>query len=586
MTNIKSLFENVAKIWLQQLPLFVMLVIYTTVPTFFHGWYSYKTYLFILLPQVVLPSILLCLVASWRRWSWWIVFVFANLLWLIELGCYFCQHQRMWSWIAILIAQSDGSESMEYLSSVYVNLLRAIIVGIVSAVAFYIWDRFWQKTLRDKPWKKQTSRRRQILGLILTLSVVYSPVSIYKIAIKDKDYHSRINCFMQINSACTWIMYAYALNDAFNCPHINDLPHLVDTLASAEITLDNPDDSISVVYVIGESFSRNRSSLYGYPLDTNPMMAKELADSSLIIFNNVISFTHYTSIIYRTLLSTFDIQGDAPFENYPLLPSLMKDAGYKVLYIDNQKAITNGKADWTFSYFFSDDKVRKYCIDIYNEKEETYDADLIHKYYPSTSDSSDKNFIIYHLMGQHNDYKMRYPEDFTHFTKKDYSQFKDLNEKGAELMSEYDNATLYNDLVLNNIIEKLRDKTAVLIYSPDHGEEVYDYRDFSGRIKEAPVTSIRMYNEVPVMIWMSDSFRQKYPDIVSALRSNTHKAIYNSDLPQTILDIVGIRTATFNPDVSLLREGKGRTHRHVMMYDIDYDAMHDEIYSQKLRYEQ
>lgn len=360
----------------------------------------------------------------------------------------------------------------------------------------------------------------------------------------------------------------------------------METLSSTEVTLDGPTDSLTVVYVIGESFTRCRSSIFGYPYETNPLLGKELADSSLMIFYNVISPSHLTSDVYRTLLSTYDVQGDRSFESYPLLPVLMKKAGYKVSYLDNQTSIAHKIGDVECTYFLANEKIRDYCFDFYNDKIEAYDGDFVNKYTSPYMDCSGNSLTIYHMMGQHTTYSERYPENFAHFTKADYAHFEGLSEKGAATMAEFDNATLYNDYVMYTLIEKFRGKTAILIYSPDHGEEVYDYREVGIRGIEAPIASVRLYYEVPVMIWMSDSFRQKYPGIVSALRSNKHKAIYNSDLPQTILDIAGIRTGTFNPDVSLIRDGAGRTHRHVQTRDFDYDAMHDEIYRHKYRYEQ
>lgn len=590
VSSIQKFLDKTAQLLVRELPLFIMLVIYATAPTFFSCAYSLKTCILIVLPQVILPSMLLCLVASWRRWSWWIVFVFANLLWMMEMGCFFIQGERLNSYIGILIAQSNPKESGEYLSTIYVKMLETAIATAVSVILFYICDHVWRRHSGHIIERLQSSLHRNLImrcaGVILVMSVVYSPIAIYAVAGKVNYSDRIIRPWILSNTASTWILYVYTFNDTFNNPSFKALPQLVETLSSTEVTLDGPTDSLTVVYVIGESFPRCRSSLFGYDLDTNPMLGKEHADSSLMIFDNVISRWHYTSGVYRAMLSTYDVQDDRTFECYPLLPALMKKAGYKVAYLDNQKSIAHGVGDVDCTYFLANDKIRDYCFDFYNDAIEAYDGDFVNKYASSYMDCSGNTLTIFHLMGQHNTYRDRYPEGFAHFTKSDYEHFDGLSKRGAVTMAEFDNATLYNDYVMHTLIEKLRDKTAILIYSPDHGEEAYDYREVGMRGIEAPIASVRLYYEVPVMIWLSDSFRQKYPGIVSALRSNTHKAIYNSDLPQTILDIAGIRTTTFNPDVSLLRGGTGRSHRHVQINDIDYDAMHDEIYRQKYRYEQ
>jgi len=60
-----------------------------------------------------------------------------------------------------------------------------------------------------------------------------------------------------------------------------------------------------------------------------------------------------------------------------------------------------------------------------------------------------------HLIGTHSRYKRRYPEAFNEFieAKKD---IKYTHEKAIKVTNEYDNATLYNDFIVREIIEKVR----------------------------------------------------------------------------------------------------------------------------------
>lgn len=41
--------------------------------------------------------------------------------------------------------------------------------------------------------------------------------------------------------------------------------------------------------------------------------------------------------------------------------------------------------------------------------------------------------------------------------------------------------------IMSKIIDKIGDKMAIVVYSLDHGEESYDYRDFSGRHLIVPI---------------------------------------------------------------------------------------------------
>ena len=56
-----------------------------------------------------------------------------------------------------------------------------------------------------------------------------------------------------------------------------------------------------------------------------------------------------------------------------------------------------------------------------------------------------------------------------------------LTEEMRDDIAHYDNATRYNDHVLEQIIRLYEGQRTVVVYLSDHGEEVYDYRASSGR---------------------------------------------------------------------------------------------------------
>ena len=93
------------------------------------------------------------------------------------------------------------------------------------------------------------------------------------------------------------------------------------------------------------------------------------------------------------------------------------------------------------------------------------------------------NLVLFHLMGQHSAAIERFPHDkFTYFTvdsiKREASYLGDTERKQK---ADYDNATLYNDYVMNEIFDTFRNSNTILIYFSDHGEEVNDYRKQYGR---------------------------------------------------------------------------------------------------------
>ena len=143
--SILNFFSRITRLVVNELPLFVMLMIYSTIPTYFDGPYIYKTFLIVVVPQCILPTLILCLLASWKRPMWWLVFIIANIMFTLELGCYFSQYCRLNSCIAILIMQSNLSESAEFLESSLPQVLKAAAAGLAVAAAFLAWNYVWKR---------------------------------------------------------------------------------------------------------------------------------------------------------------------------------------------------------------------------------------------------------------------------------------------------------------------------------------------------------------------------------------------------------------------------------------------------------
>ena len=63
--------------------------------------------------------------------------------------------------------------------------------------------------------------------------------------------------------------------------------------------------------------------------------------------------------------------------------------------------------------------------------------------------------------------------NFSHFGNKDYNR-PQLTTDEIEIVKDYDNATYYNDYVINQIISLFEQEEAIVIYLSDHGEECFD----------------------------------------------------------------------------------------------------------------
>lgn len=576
---IMTFFQEISRTVWFQLPLFVMLIVFSCVPACFGGDFFIR----ILVTQALLGALLLSLLASLKRWVWWLIFAIANLIFFVELSCYFSQHTRLNSVVSVLILQTNVDESKEFIGLFCLPILKALVLSVGISLFFAGWDYLWKKGWAEKTYNVARLGNMYfggVIGLVLCCSLYYSPISMAKPVEIYSQYYMRMG---SMSSASTYVAYYYDIKDSFLNPEIQDLEVLEKTITDLSVT-ESPDrKELTIVYVIGESFGRGRCSLFGYPLETNPRMNKELNDSALFVFDNVITHSAHTIDVYRCMLSTYDILSGRRFAEYPILPAILKKGGFKIAYYDNQSVLSATGFDFSCAYFLSNPVIAKESIDMSNSAKYEYDGTLVDKCPPLTD--MPRSLTIYHLMGQHQDFKCRYPEGFSFFTASDYPPALGYTAEQAELAAEYDNATRYNDMVLADIIDRIRDKNAIMIYAPDHGEEIYDYDEGHGRPLVMRTESVRPLCEIPVMIWVSEKYRSAYPEDVEMLRNNTHKPIYNADLSHTILQAAGIRTETFIPDLSLLGNGKGRADRVILESNFRYDANREKLRSIKMRYE-
>lgn len=137
------------------------------------------------------------------------------------------------------------------------------------------------------------------------------------------------------------------------------------------------------------------------------------------------------------------------------------------------------------------------------------------------------------------------------------------------MVADYDNSTLYNDSVINAIISSFEDDNAVIFYFSDHGEEVYDARDYMGHGGTSPCLHYQV--EIPFMIWMSEKYKSAHPTIVENLRTNREKPYTTDDVAHTILDMAGISCPQFVPQRSIANDNftprKHRTVNKTLIYE-------------------
>lgn len=300
------------------------------------------------------------------------------------------------------------------------------------------------------------------------------------------------------------------------------------------------EDAPIIVLIIGESFNRHHSNLYDYRLNTSPRLKKE---KNLIVYNQVITPANVTHTNMRYLFTLESCNTDkADSSQYVLMPVVFKKAKYKVGYFDNQYTRSEGGVmDYSCGYFLNPKNINQNCFDYRNDQTFKYDGDFV-EHYKRFFFYERKSLNIIHLMGQHLPAKMRYPDNFHFFNSSDIHRH-DLDESQKTIVAEYDNATRYNDYVVQQIIDCFRHLNAVVIYLSDHGENIYDGKTLTlGRTfdhsneKEA----IENIYKIPFMIWCSDEFIANHPEKFDLLKSSSNQRFCSDDVPFLLFDLASI----------------------------------------------
>ena len=292
----------------------------------------------------------------------------------------------------------------------------------------------------------------------------------------------------------------------------------------------------NIVMVLGESASRAHHSIYGYPITTTPNLYT-LRDS-LFIFDDVIGTAANTADNMERILSFKKDTDSDEWYHYPLLVDLFRKAGYKFFWLSNQER--SGFWSNSSGAMASSADVIKY---VGNEVSEDilllkYDEVLLSEMYSALSDTAKYKFITLHLLGSHCDYKMRYPKSRALFDAQNIMAFnknKWVTDTKAQIIAEYDNSILYTDSILNEIIKtaSVQQTPTIVLYFSDHGENVYDNRDFIGRDIN--------FIDVPFIIYVNREYANLNPNDCNRLERALYYPITTANIIYALMTLTGTK---------------------------------------------
>jgi len=290
------------------------------------------------------------------------------------------------------------------------------------------------------------------------------------------------------------------------------------------------------VMIIGESTSRRHLGAYGYLRETTPNFSKK--QEQLLMYSDIVS-TSATTI--QSLKKALTLNNFKNPKQESTLIQLMNQAGFETHWISNQKPVGIYDSFVTQMAKASDHYTFKNTT-IYSSVT-PYDEVLLPIYREALASSANKVFIAVHLLGTHAKYKYRYPEKFDHFTGKTPSKFQHATAQAT--VNHYDNAIRYIDHLVGKMNDQLEKKQAnsYLLYFSDHGDEVYDVRDFKGHNDDNPTPAMF---EIPFVFWRSQAHQKQFKIVEDSSRAGTIDHLIHS-----VSELSGIDFKRFDSQKSI-----------------------------------
>lgn len=533
------------KIWnrivnfIQQHFRFIMLMLFINIPYLFNmssfgrGVHHFLYMCF----AIVCLTLIISLIPYKRvmRITKSIIELFSVLLLLLFLHFLYYYRSLPDSAIFEILLATNHNEVIEYLQA---NVLNSRLYGSICAVIFVL-------SAYSLLILKLEYKRSAILfaSAWLTFASFFTVVNLVKDIIKQKTTtRDRL-----LHQCCSVVSTVFLTRDAIN--DMQELKQMKQKGNTHPKLLKNNSTIPYVVYILGESTTRNHMGIYGYHLQTTPYLSSLEKTGDLVKFTDVISPNGHTIKVLEKLFTFYRQGAKGKWYEYTDLFSILNQAGYYTTWLSNQESSgiygNNGRfyADRCKSNFFV-------CIrDTKSDFTEPYDEHLLPLLDQTLRQTKPKRFIVLHLIGTHMAYENRYPKTFKAFST---NVEQGENYKIKETKATYDTAVRYNDSIVNAIINRFKDKNALIIYTSDHGEDVMEINKKIAGHGDIDINNHKV--EIPMLVYMSKTFQKNYPYITNRIRLSAHHPFMTDDMIHSILDLMEIQTKEYRPSLSIFNK--------------------------------
>ena len=293
-----------------------------------------------------------------------------------------------------------------------------------------------------------------------------------------------------------------------------------------------------IILLVGESMNFKHLGLYDYERNTTPNLNK-LKDNENFIYKKALSSSISTSSALPFLFNIIREPG-----NFKVLSNknnnlfrLSKENGFKNYFITSQESKNLNDVGVNFC----DEIITK--EDDYIDFTDKKDDNLLQYLDKFLNEKNVKNkFITIFQRNLHSPYENNYEEHYDEFNIYNINQ-KTRKEK---MVNSYDNAVLFEDYFINEVINrinKIQDKSIILIITADHGQMLGEDNLYGHNILDYRVA------QIPFMIYYNDNYKIGFD------KKNIFDNISHYEISKIIANIIGYEVKNPNDDGKYFIQG-------------------------------
>jgi len=428
--------------------------------------------------------------------------------------------------------QTNINESLDLVT--FKQVLYFLFLGVLPS--YYVY----RVKIISGSIKEELLSRLKLIGI--TIAVIVLNIFIF-----SKHYTSFVREHKPLRFSVNPTYWIYSVGKYINKTYMSG-PLVVKPIGLDAKVVKNGDNNRSklVIMVVGEAARADHFSLNGYKRNTNPLLKKE----DIINLFDVSSCGTSTAESVPCMFSIYN-KGEYSYKKgistENVLDVLKHTKKIAILWRDNNSD-SKGVALRVPYEDFKTSKKNKICIE-----GECRDIGMLQGLDEFIKKNKGKDIlIVLHQMGNHGPaYYKRYTKEFEKF--KPTCKTNQLEKcTQQEIINAYDNALLYTDYFLDNVIKFLKryDKTydTAMIYMADHGESLGENGIYLHGLPYFMAPKAQTH--VGAIIWLGEGMKKEIN--LQALQAKSKEPLSHDNLFHTLLGIFNVQTKVYNPKMDIL----------------------------------